>query len=509
MGPADLERSPTDKAVHAEVDFAKNAGPGSEQFATHYAPAGEAEKHLDRKINSKLDFIVLLILAVSFILCGIDKTNVGFVATSSFIKDANLQPDDVPTSLSLFSATYVPLQPISVLIGRRVGAHRWIATLLLAWGALCMAHAGIRSTGTLIALRLLLGAAEAGFTQTAFYYMSLMYPKFSLGLRMGLFSGMYSVAGAFAGLLAYGLLHIDSPRVHGWQIVFLVEGGLSVLVAIVAFLVLPAEVGTAWFLNSAERAHAVSRMERDLAGAQEVTEYGQSEGITVRDILDVLKDWKKLLIIVFNILAVLPVTAFTTFLPLVVEGMGYSGVTATLMSVPPFVAGTAGLILIVFSSDHFRERSLHTVFGMLLGLIGCAVMAAASDPKLRYGFAHVCLSGVFASGPLIAVWLAGNTPWKTSRSFVLGLNGYSNLAGVIAGQLFKSKYAPSYSYPLTVTMILIAVGMVGFVFIRVMYMLENRRRRKILATWTEENFIEEMSSTERRGDQRYTFIYGY
>jgi hypothetical protein len=124
MGPADLERSPTDKAVHAEVDFAKNAGPGSEQFATHYAPAGEAEKHLDRKINLKLDFIVLLILAVSFIvrsrprpelissyagiadilkLCGIDKTNVGFVATSSFIKDANLQPDDVPTSLSLVS----------------------------------------------------------------------------------------------------------------------------------------------------------------------------------------------------------------------------------------------------------------------------------------------------------------------------------------------------------------------------------------------------------------------
>lgn len=189
--------------------------------------------------------------------------------------------------------------------------------------------------------------------------------------------------------------------------------------------------------------------------------------------------------------------------------MDYSGVTATLMSVPPFVAGTVGLILVVFSSDRFRERSLHTVFGMLLGLIGCAVMAASSNPKLRYGFAHVCLSGVFASGPLIAVWLAGNTPWKTSRSFVLGLNGYSNLAGVIAGQLFKSQYAPSYAYPLTVTMILIAVGMIGFIFIRGMYMLENRKRRKILESWTEENFIDELNSSERRGDQRYTFIYGY
>jgi hypothetical protein len=189
--------------------------------------------------------------------------------------------------------------------------------------------------------------------------------------------------------------------------------------------------------------------------------------------------------------------------------MGYSGVNATLMSVPPFVVGTVGLTIFVYSSDRFRERSLHTVAGMLLGLIGCAVMAASSDPKLRYGFAHVCLSGVFAGGPLIAVWLAGNTPWKAARSFVLGLNGWANLAGVIAGQLFKGSYAPSYAYPLTVTMILTAVGMLGFVFVRVMYMLENRKRRKIIADWDEHDFIEEQNSTERRGDQRYTWMYGY
>lgn len=192
------------------------------------------------------------------------------------------------------------------LIARRVGPHRWLSFQLLFWGALCMAHAAIRSSSTLIALRLLLGAAESGFTQTSFYYMSLMYPKYSLGLRLGLFSGMYSVAGAFAGLLAYGLLHIESSRVHGWQVVFLFEGGLTVLTAAVAFLVLPADVATARFLNDRERAHAAARMERDLADAQEATESGQGgNSITVRDILDVLKDWKKLLTIVFNILAVL------------------------------------------------------------------------------------------------------------------------------------------------------------------------------------------------------------
>jgi len=53
-----------------------------------------------------------------------------------------------------------------------------------------MAHAGVKSRGTLIALRLLLGAAEAGFVPTTFYYLSTVYPKYSLGTRLGLFSSV-------------------------------------------------------------------------------------------------------------------------------------------------------------------------------------------------------------------------------------------------------------------------------------------------------------------------------
>lgn len=314
---------------------------------------------------------------------------------------------------------------------------------MIAWGSICIAHIAVRSSSTFYALRLLLGVAEAGFTPTAYYYMSTFYPKFSLGFRMGMFSGMYSVAGAFAGLLAYGLLHLETSSLRGWQMLFLVEGVITVAVALVALTILPTDISKAWFLTEVEKGHALRRMERDLQTGfdsgigNDVDSDGDlytakdDQPITLRDIKDVFMDWKKLLIIVFNILSVLvrfdlyslgmlcftddclkPVTAFTTFLPLVVQGMGYQGIQATLMSVPPFVVGTVGLMAIVYSSDHFKERSLHTCFGMALGLIGCVVMATSSNPRLRYGFAHVCLSGVFAGGPLIAVWLAGNTPGK-------------------------------------------------------------------------------------------------
>lgn len=192
-----------------------------------------------------------------------------------------------------------------VLLGRRLGPRIWLAGSLVAWGALSMGHAGITSSNHLVALRLLLGAAEAGFTQTSFYYMSLMYPKFSLGLRMGLFSGMYSVAGAFAGLIAYGLMRVKSDLLHGWQIVFLVEGGFTILIGVIGFFVLPSDISTAWFLNEKERRHAVARMGRDLAGGQEEELDGQSRWVELKkDLWDVVRDWKKLLSIVCNIFAV-------------------------------------------------------------------------------------------------------------------------------------------------------------------------------------------------------------
>ncbi|KAF9884622.1 hypothetical protein FE257_001444 [Aspergillus nanangensis] len=491
------------------LSHVEDAKPQTVSSVPYYAAVTDEEKALDRRVNLKLDVFLLAILAVGFILLGIDKTNVGFVATSSFIEDANLKPDDIPNSLSLFSATYVPLQPISSMIGRLVGPKWWIATLMLVWGSICIAHIAVNNSRTFLALRLLLGVGESGFTPTCYYYMSLFYPKFSLGFRMGLFSGMYSVAGAFAGLLAYGLLHLDSSVLKGWQTVFLFEGTLTVFMALLALFILPTSPATAWFLTPEERQHASQRMKRDAADELEGIDQRDENRILWTDIKDVLKDWKKLCIVVCNIMSVLPVTAFTTFLPMIVEGMGYEGVKATLMAVPPFIVGTVGLIIIVRSSDILRERSLHTVFGMALGLIGCVVMATSSNPQLRYGFAHVCLAGVFAGGPLVAVWLAGNTPGRGARAVILGINGWSNLAGVIAGQLFKSSHAPSYRFPLIMTMILIAIGMVGFCAIRVTYMFENRRRRRIVASWEATDYTEEQVSRDRRGDQRQTWIYSY
>jgi len=191
--------------------------------------------------------------------------------------------------------------------------------MLAVWGAISMAHAATKSRATFFALRLLLGAAEAGFVPTSFYYMSTLYPKEYLGFRAGMFTGMYSVSAAFAGIIAAGVLKINSSTMRGWQVLFLLEGGLTVLMAFVTISILPLSPGTAWFLSGPEREHASRRLNADVG---KELDHVETTYLTRRDIFNALKDWRKLLTIVSNIFVVLPVTAFTTFLPLITKCKG-------------------------------------------------------------------------------------------------------------------------------------------------------------------------------------------
>jgi hypothetical protein len=55
----------------------------NDHFNYGYEPKTDEARTLDKRVNLKLDFAVVLVLAVDFILCGIDKTNIGYVATTS------------------------------------------------------------------------------------------------------------------------------------------------------------------------------------------------------------------------------------------------------------------------------------------------------------------------------------------------------------------------------------------------------------------------------------------
>lgn len=65
-------------------------------------------------------------------------------------------------------------------------------------------------------------------------------------------------------------------------------------------------------------------------------EYGEDgleeDRLSRRDVIEAAKDWKLWFVLVFNICASVPTQAFSVFMPLVVQGLGYSSVQANLVS---------------------------------------------------------------------------------------------------------------------------------------------------------------------------------
>lgn len=136
--------------------------------------------------------------------------------------------------------------------------------------------------GLLIA-RIFLGVTEAGLFPGVAYYITMWYCRHEAQMRQALFFSAASVAGAFSGLLAFGIAHMDGVgNYSGWRWIFILEGILTVVVAVIAYFTLYDFPETAGFLTEEERAFVVWRLKYQ----------GNEEGATVMVAQDDSFQWK-------------------------------------------------------------------------------------------------------------------------------------------------------------------------------------------------------------------------
>ena len=179
------------------------------------------------------------------------------------------------------------------------------------------------------------------------------------------------------------------------------------------------------------------------------------------------------------------------------------------MTVPPYVIGTICLLIIARSSDHFRERTIHILTGLTVVIVGLIIVISLPLENVhgRYGGLVVLLAGTFVAAPITVAWLAGNTPEPGKRTFILGINGWGNLGGIIGSELYLPKYEPDYHYPLKITAGLIAVAWVGYAAYHFELRGMNKYKAKKIARMTPAEIEEENRNEKRYADRKWTFVY--
>lgn len=159
----------------------------------------------------------------------------------------------------------------SNLILKRLTPRLWLAALTCAWGIVTLCLGFVRNFHSFVAVRAVLGLTEGGLLPGMVLYLSGLYTRGEMALRIGVFYTAASLSGAFGGLLARGLAAIaPAGGLEGWRWIFIVEGLLTVACGLVAGVFLESNLAAARFLTPEERAFAVGR----LSGAV----YGSSDG---------------------------------------------------------------------------------------------------------------------------------------------------------------------------------------------------------------------------------------
>src|SRR6202012_4773121 len=113
--------------------------------------------------------------------------------------------------------------PSNMLL-QRFGAKAWLTRIMFTWGLAAVGMAFVRGETSFYAMRLLLGAAEAGFFPGVIYYFTQWLPSNERGQAMAIFLSGGALPSVLSGPISGGLMLIEGAGLRGWQWMFLIEG---------------------------------------------------------------------------------------------------------------------------------------------------------------------------------------------------------------------------------------------------------------------------------------------
>ncbi len=373
-----------------------------------------------RRVSWRLMPFLLLCYFISFL----DRINVSFAALQ-MNKDLGLSAAQYGFGAGLFFLTYCLFEVPSNLILYRFGATRWIARIMLTWGVCAAGMAFIVGPSSFYAMRLLLGAAEAGFFPGVLFFLTLWFPAGYRGRALGIFMGGVAISGAIGAPISGFLLSFDGwLGLRGWQWLFLIQGAPAILLAPVCLFYLQDGPAHANWLPPGERDALAATLEA------ERPQHRHADGQTFLASLKLALTNPRVLFLAFVYFAdVCLLNAILFFLPLILKGFGLSNLQTGFVAAIPSLVALVAVVLWGRRSDLSRERTSAAALALVIG--GAALLASAllPDPLTRIIAITVSLAGTIAFTPPF---------WTIPASFLSGsasAGGYAAISslGVVGG----------------------------------------------------------------------------
>ncbi|KAG9117285.1 hypothetical protein FRC07_007380 [Ceratobasidium sp. 392] len=455
-----------EKEVPRHADFAVDGG---------NVKMGASTDQAERRLLRKLDCLIMPITWILYLLAYLDRSNLGNAKLQG-LEETLMPNDESGNQFALLSAmfyiAYLCWQIPLTLTAKRFPPNLVIGTVTIAWGAASALQATAFNYAGVTTARYFLGMFEAGFGPVIPFYYSLFYLKSEHGFRTSFFISAAPLAGAFGGLIAWGVQHIRS-HIATWRILFLIEGLPTILVGILVLLFLPSRPETTKWLSEDERKLAQRRLNREVAS--------EGHSINWKHVLMSFTDYKAWMICLMYQSLNVALSSISIFLPSIVKTLGYTSAKAQLMTVPPYACAGVVMLLIAKASDRLKLRGPFVAGVLMLSGIGYTILLTvpSTNNHARYGAIFLAVTGTYSGIPLAMSWTTGNAGSETRRGVNMAmLNTIGHSMAVLGSYIYPSREGPAYRRGFAICCGFAWWGAFLALVLSFLLHLENRRRDK-------------------------------
>lgn len=179
----------------------------------------KSEKSLLRKI----DLHILPGVGLLYLLSFLDRSNVANARLDGLTTSLGMTGNQYLTGLTIFFVGYILFEVFWNVILKKIGPKLWLPSVTLVWGIVAtlqgviVYNGGQTGVAGFLIVRFFLGVAEGALFPGVVFYLSQWYKRGERTFRIALFFSAASLAGAFGGILAYGIGFMNGVGgLKGW-----------------------------------------------------------------------------------------------------------------------------------------------------------------------------------------------------------------------------------------------------------------------------------------------------
>ncbi|KAL4251559.1 MFS transporter superfamily protein [Abortiporus biennis] len=504
-----IEKRPPSERVE-EVDIEKKSSTNSDDGPlfdfggdTRLPPPPKLTPEQEAKLYRKIDWWLMPILTLMYLCSFLDRGNIGNAKLQGLTTQLDLTGNKYNIALTMYFIPYCLFECPANLVLKKFRPSRWLPGITVTWGIIMTLMGLVKNYPQLVGTRVVLGVTEAGLFPGVVYYLSIWYPRHMLQYRVGIFYGGATIAGAFSGLLAFGISFMGGTRgLLGWSWIFIIEGMATVVVGIISFFILVDFPATASFLTPEEKAYVLWKKRYDNSSV------GEEEHFEMRHLYAALMDWQIWIQILVYMSVIGPLYGISLFLPSIINGFGFGTTISQLLTVPPYVFATIVLLIFAWWSDKIQKRSPFILAGLVMLLIGFAINISEAPIGVKYFGTFFCVAGSYAAFPGVIAWLGNNLAGQYKRGVGMALHiGIGNFAGAIASNIYRSQDAPRYLIGHGVELMFVGIGFITLPLMVFLYTRINKQRDEIMAKMKERGEKLSPEDVRRLGDKSPDFRY--